>query len=76
MISSSTSSDNGSSTEARMEEGRSAFKILTGKSTRKRPLGRPRLRLENNVRIDLKEIGVNTIDLIDWSQDKITGEPL
>ena len=31
---------------ARMEEGRSAFKILTGKPTGKRPLGRPRRRLE------------------------------
>jgi len=29
---------------ARMDEGRSAFKILTGKPTRKRPLGRPRRR--------------------------------
>ena len=35
---------------ARMEEGRSAFKILTGKSTGKRPLGRPRRRWEDNIR--------------------------
>ena len=44
---------------ARMEEGRSAFKILTGKSTGKRPLGRPRCRWENNIRMDLEEIGIN-----------------
>ena len=44
----------------RMEEGRSAFKILTGKPTRKRPLGRPRRRLEDNIRMGLKEIGINT----------------
>ena len=44
---------------ARMEEGRSAFKILTGKSTGKRPLGRPRRRWEDNIRVDLKEIGIN-----------------
>ena len=48
----------------RMEEGRSAFKILTGKPTGKRPLGRPRCRWEENIRmdltIDLKEIGINT----------------
>ena len=41
---------------ARMEEGRSRpiFKILTGKPTGKRPLGRPRRRWEDNVRMDLK----------------------
>ena len=44
---------------ARMEEGRSAFKILTGKPTGKRPLGRPRHRWENNIRMDLEEIGIN-----------------
>ena len=37
----------------RMEEGRSAFKMLTGKPTGKRPLGRPRRRWENNIRMDL-----------------------
>ena len=42
-----------------MEEGRSAFKILTGKPTEKRPLGRPRHRWEDNFRMNLKEIGVN-----------------
>ena len=43
----------------RMEEGRSAFKILTGKPTGKRPLGRPRRRWEDNIRIGLEEIGIN-----------------
>ena len=37
-----------------MEEGRSAFKILTGKPTGKRPLGRPRFKLEDNIKMDLK----------------------
>ena len=37
---------------AKMEEGRSAFKILTGKPTGKRPLGRPRSRWETNIRMD------------------------
>ena len=40
---------------ARMVEGRSAFKILIGKPTRKRPLGRPRRRWEDNIRMDLEE---------------------
>ena len=42
---------------ARMEEGRSAFKILTIKPTGNRPLGRPRRRWEDNVRMDLKRNG-------------------
>jgi hypothetical protein len=44
----------------RMEEGRSAFKILTGKPTGKGSLGRPRSRWKDNIRMDLKEIGINT----------------
>ena len=39
---------------ARMKEGRSAFKIVTGRPKGKRPLGRPRRRLEENIRMDLK----------------------
>ena len=38
----------------RMEEGRSAFKILTGKHTGKRPLGRPRRRWEDNIKTNIK----------------------
>ena len=38
---------------ARIEEDRSAFKILTGTPTGKRPLGRPRCRWEDNIRIHL-----------------------
>ena len=44
---------------ARMKERRSAFKILIGKPTGKRLLGRPRRRWEDNIRIDLGEIGIN-----------------
>ena len=40
-------------------EGRSAFKNLTGKPTGKRPLGRPMRRWEDNIRMDLEEIGIN-----------------
>ena len=43
-----------------MEEGRSAFKILTGKPSGKRPLGRLRCRWEDNIRMELKEIGIYT----------------
>ena len=43
-----------------MEEGRSAFTIVTGKPMGKEPLGRPRRRWEDNIRMDVKEIGINT----------------
>ena len=42
------------------KNSRSAFKILTGTHTGKRPLGRPRPRWEENIKIDLREIGINT----------------
>ena len=56
--------------EAIMEEARSAFKILTGTPAGKRPLGRPRHRWENNIRVDLKEICINTRNLVDSAQDR------
>ena len=43
-----------------MEEGRSAFKILTDSPAGKRPLGMPRRRWEDNIRINRKEIGIST----------------
>ena len=55
---------------ARMEEGRSAFKILTGKPTRKRPLGRSRRRWEDNIKMDLEEIGINVGNWVDSAQDR------
>ena len=55
---------------ARMEEGRCIFKILTGKPTGKRPLGRPRRRWKDNIRMDLKEIGINTRNWVDSAQDR------
>ena len=52
------------------EESRGAFKILTGKPTGKRPLGRPRCRWEDNIRMVLKEIGINTRNWVDLAQDR------
>ena len=50
-----------------MEEGRSAFKILAGTPTGKRPLGRPRRSWEDNIRMNLKEIrGIGLIRLRIW----------
>ena len=48
----------------RMEEGRTAFKILKGKPTGKRPLGRPKRRSK-----DVKKIGINARNWVDWTQD-------
>ena len=55
---------------ARMEEDMSAFRILTGKPTGKRPLGRPRRRWEDNIRMDLKVIGINARNWVDSAQDR------
>ena len=43
-----------------MKKGRSALKIFRGESTGKRPLGRPRRRWEDNIRMDLKGIRIIT----------------
>ena len=53
-----------------MEEGRSAFKMLTGKPTGKRPLGRPRRRWDGNIRMDLEEIGINAGNWVDSAQGR------
>ena len=55
---------------ARMEEGRSAFKILTGKPTGKNPSGRPRRRWEDNIRMDLEEIVINAGNWVDLAEDR------
>ena len=60
---------------ARMEESMSAFKILTSKSTQNRPLGRPRRRWEDNIRLNLEDRyhwGIGLFRLRIW----IIGEPL
>ena len=55
---------------ARMEEGSSAFKILTSKPAGKRHLGRPSSRWEDNIRMDLEEIGINAGNWVDSAQDR------
>ena len=42
---------------ARMEEGRGVHKVLVGQTERKRSLGRPRRRWEDNIKMDLEEVG-------------------
>ena len=43
---------------ARMGEGRGMYRVLVGKPRVKRPLGRPRHRWEDNIKMDLQEVGV------------------
>ena len=52
-----------------MMEGKNAFKILRGKP-RKRPLGRPRHRWDDNIRTDLEEISINAGNWVDSAQDR------
>jgi hypothetical protein len=52
-----------------MEEGNSLFKILTGKPTGNRPLGRPRRRWEDNIRMHIKETGINARNWVDSAQN-------
>ena len=55
---------------ATMGEIRRGFKILTDKPTGKIPFGRPRCRWEDNIRMDLEEIGINAGNLVDSAQDR------
>ena len=49
---------------------RSAFKILTHKPTGKGPLGKPRSRWEDNIRMDLEEIGINAGNWVVSAHDR------
>jgi hypothetical protein len=51
-------------------EKRNAYRILVGKPEGKRPLGRPRRRWVDNIKIDVREIGWDDIDLINLAQDR------
>ena len=54
---------------ARMREGRGMYRVLVGKPEGKRPLGRPRRRLEDNIKMDLQELGTGG-DWMELAQDK------
>jgi hypothetical protein len=51
-------------------ERKNAYRILVGKPKGKRPLGRPKCRWEDNIRMDLREIGWGGVDWIDLAQDR------
>jgi hypothetical protein len=52
-------------------EGRGVYRILVGRPEVKKPLGRPRRRWEDNIKMDLKEIGIDGANWIQLAQDRI-----
>ena len=55
---------------ARMGEGRGVHRILVGKPEGKRPMGRPRLKWEDNIKMDLQEVGGVCGDWMELAQDR------
>ena len=55
---------------ARMGEERGVYRVLVGKLEGRRPLGRPRRRWVDNIRIDLQEMGFGYMDWIGLAQDR------
>jgi len=55
---------------ARMGEGRGVYRILVGKPEGRRPLGRPRRRWEDNIRMDLGEVECGCVDWMELAQDR------
>jgi hypothetical protein len=54
-----------------MGEGRGVYKALIGKPKGKRPLGRPRCRWEDNIKLDLREMGIDGVNWIWLAQDRV-----
>jgi hypothetical protein len=55
---------------ARMVEVRGAYNILFGRPEGRKPLGGPRRRWEDNIKMDLREIGFGDVYCIHWAQDR------
>ncbi|KAJ4445627.1 hypothetical protein ANN_12309 [Periplaneta americana] len=55
---------------ARMGESRNAYRVLVGRPEGKRPLGRPRRRWEDNIKMDLREVGCDDRDWINLAEDR------
>ena len=53
-----------------MGEGTGVYRVVVGKPEGKRPLGRPRRRWEDNIKMDIQEVGCGTMDWIRLAQDR------
>jgi len=53
-----------------MGEGRGVYRVLVGKPEEKKPLGRPRRRWEDNIKMDLQEVECGGMDWIELAQDR------
>ena len=53
-----------------MEEGRGVYRVLVGKPEGKRPMGRPRRRWDDNIKMDLREVGGGLGDWMELAQDR------
>ena len=52
------------------EGGESVYRVLAGKPGGKRPLGRPRRRWQDNIRMDFREVGCGCVDWMELAQDR------
>jgi hypothetical protein len=56
---------------ARLVQGRGVYRVLVGRPEGNRPLGRPRCRGEDNIKLDLREIGIDGANWIRLAQDRV-----
>jgi hypothetical protein len=54
-----------------VEEGRGVYRVLVGRPKSKRPVGRPMHRWEDNIKMDLREIGIDGVNWIQLAQDRV-----
>ena len=53
-----------------MDERRGVYSVLVGKHEGKRPLGRPKRRWEDNIKMDLQKVGYGVMDWMELAQDR------
>jgi hypothetical protein len=58
---------------ARMGKVRGVYRVLVGRSEGKRPMGRPRRRWEDNIKMGIREIGIDGANWIQLAQDRVSG---
>jgi len=56
--------------EERMGQRRGVYRVLVGKPEAMRPLGRPKLKWEDNIKIDLQKVGCGSLDWIELAQNR------